>query len=145
MRPLGPVVAMGPLAYRVRPPRHGGVALVGDAAGFYDPFTGEGVYRALASAELLAEIAGPALRRGDASAAALGAYARRRDAAFRDKGWITRAVQAVIARRRVASWTAHALAERPRLFDAILGVIGDYVPPRDLLRSPARSLWRRAP
>src|SRR5438552_13720432 len=34
-----PVQALGPLAYRVAPPRHGGVMLVGDAAGFYDPFT----------------------------------------------------------------------------------------------------------
>jgi hypothetical protein len=42
-------------------------------------------------------------------------------------------VQAVIARRGLATWTAHALAARPRLFDAILGVIGDYVPPRALV------------
>jgi flavin-dependent dehydrogenase len=145
MRPLGPVRAMGPLAYRVGRPRHGGVALVGDAAGFCDPFTGEGVFRALASAELLAEAAGEALRRGADPAPALAAYERRRDAAFRDKAWVTRAVQAVIARRGLATWTAHALAARPRLFDAVLGVIGDYVPPRELFRRPARPLWRRAP
>ena len=58
MRPRGPLRAMGPLAYRVKEPRHGGVALVGDAAGFYDPFTGEGLYTALRSAELLADAAG---------------------------------------------------------------------------------------
>ncbi|MBI4561230.1 MAG: FAD-dependent monooxygenase, partial [Candidatus Rokubacteria bacterium] len=44
MRQLGPLRALGPLAYRVAPPRSGGVLLVGDAAGFYDPFTGEGLY-----------------------------------------------------------------------------------------------------
>jgi len=47
----------GPLAYRVKAPRAGGVMLVGDAAGFYDPFTGEGIFTALRSAELLAEVA----------------------------------------------------------------------------------------
>src|SRR5262245_38464972 len=36
----GPVRALGPLAVRVAPPRCGGVLLIGDSAGFYDPFTG---------------------------------------------------------------------------------------------------------
>ena len=45
-------------------PRVDGVALVGDAAGFYDPFTGEGLYTALRGAELLAEVAHDALRAG---------------------------------------------------------------------------------
>ena len=52
---------------RGRAPR-GGVALVGDAAGFYDPFTGEGLYTALRGAELLAEVAHDALRRGESRA-----------------------------------------------------------------------------
>ena len=38
-----------------------GFLLVGDAAGYYDPFTGEGIYRALRSAELAGEVAGEAL------------------------------------------------------------------------------------
>ena len=45
-----------------------GVALVGDATGFYDPFTGEGLYTALRSAELLAEVAHAALARAIARA-----------------------------------------------------------------------------
>ena len=52
MEPAGRLMAMGPLAYRVDEPRVGGVLLVGDAAGFYDPFTGEGLFTALRSAEL---------------------------------------------------------------------------------------------
>src|SRR5207302_628316 len=39
-RIVAPVSAMGPLAYEVGAPRVGGVLLVGDAAGFFDPFTG---------------------------------------------------------------------------------------------------------
>src|SRR5262249_29635517 len=74
MRADGPLQAMGPLAYRVRAPRHAGIALVGDAAGFYDPFTGEGLYTALHSAELLAGVASDGIRRGDLSARALSAY-----------------------------------------------------------------------
>jgi flavin-dependent dehydrogenase len=140
------VHAMGPLAYRVTPPRLGGVLLVGDAAGFYDPFTGEGLYTALRSAELLVEVAHGALTRGDVSVRTLGAYARARRRALRDKEWVTRALQLVIARRRLANSVAHRLARRPALLELLMGVIGDFVPPRELLRwSFVRELLRGDP
>ena len=129
---VAPVRALGPLAHRVTPPRAGGVLLVGDAAGFYDPFTGEGVFTALRSAELAAETVVRALRAGDVSAAALAAYERARRAAFAGKQRVTRALQTVIAHRRLANWTCRALARRPGALDALLGVFGDYVPPRAL-------------
>jgi menaquinone-9 beta-reductase len=144
MRPAGPLMAMGPLAYRVAEPRVGGVALVGDAAGFYDPFTGEGLYTALRSAELLAEVAHAALRAGDCSRAALWPYARARRQAFRGKARLTRALQAVIGRRRLADLAARLLASRPALLDTVMGVLGDFVPPGALLRpSVLRATLRR--
>ena len=129
-----PLQAMGPLAYRVTPPREGGVLLVGDAAGFYDPFTGEGIFTALRGAELAAETVARALRAGDVSASALASYARARRAAFGDKAWLTRALQLVIGHRRLANLAARWLAGRPAALDALLGVIGDFVPPRALPR-----------
>ena len=134
---VAPVQAMGPLAYRVVAPRHGGVLLAGDAAGFYDPFTGEGIFTALHSAELAADTVARALRNGDVSARALGAFDRARRAAFRDKARVTRALQAVISRRWLANATAHALARRPALLDTLMGVIGDFVPPRALVAALA--------
>ncbi|OLC13329.1 MAG: hypothetical protein AUH29_13515 [Candidatus Rokubacteria bacterium 13_1_40CM_69_27] len=130
---VAPVQAMGPLAYRVRPPRVGGVLLVGDAAGFYDPLTGEGVFSALRAAELAAETAAQAFRVGDWSAATLAAYERARRACFGDKERFVRALQAVIRRRWLANVAARALARRPALLDLLLGVAGDYVPARALL------------
>jgi menaquinone-9 beta-reductase len=130
---IAPVRAMGPLAYRVRPPTEGGVLLVGDAAGFYDPLTGEGVYSALRAAELAAQTATDAFAASDWSAAALGAYERARQAAFAGKDRFTRALQFVVGRRRLANLTAHLFARRPALLDLLLGVAGDYVPPRALL------------
>jgi geranylgeranyl reductase family protein len=132
MRAEGPVMAMGPLAYRVGEPRLGGVLLAGDAAGFYDPFTGEGMYTALRSAELLAEVAHPALASGDLSAAALAPFARAKRAAFADKARVTQALQFVIAHRRLANAAARALLRRPALLGTLMGVIGDFIPPRAL-------------
>lgn len=131
---IAPVQAMAPLAWRVRPPREGGVLLVGDAAGFYDPFTGEGVFKALRGAELAAETLAPALRAGDLSAAALAAYWRARRAAFADRERFTRLLNAIVRRRWAANAAARFLSRRPALLDAVLGVVGDYVPARALLR-----------
>jgi geranylgeranyl reductase family protein len=130
---VAPVTAMGPLAYRVRPTRHGGVLLVGDAAGFYDPFTGEGIFSALRGAEMAADVAARALERGDVSVAALGEYMRARAAALGAKARVTRAIQYVIRRRWAANLTGALLARHPGWLDGLLGVIGDYVPPRALL------------
>lgn len=127
-----PIRAMGPLAFRVAPPRHDGVLLVGDARGFYDPFTGEGVFAALRGAELAAEAATQAIRSGDVSARALRAYETARREAFRAKERVVQLLQLVIARRSLANRVAHALARRPALLDVLMGVIGDFVPPRAL-------------
>ena len=132
-RRVGPVRALGPLAYRVLPPRDDGVLLVGDAAGFLDPFTGEGIYAALRSAELAAEIGGRAIESGDVSAVALRPAHARRDAEFAAKTRVTLILQRVIARRTLAVAAARLLAARPVLLARLMGVFGDIVPPRALL------------
>ena len=136
MKAEGRLMAMGPLAYRVAEPQLDGVMLVGDAAGFYDPFTGEGVFTALRSAELLTETAHAALTRGDLSRDRLASYAVARHHEFAPKSRVTHALQLLIARRRLANVVAHMLSKRPGLLDAVLGVFGDFVPPAELL-SPA--------
>src|SRR5262249_62337935 len=111
----------------------GGVLLVGDAAGFYDPLTGEGVFSALRGAELVAEIAGTALARGDVSRAALAGYERARRAAFTAKRRFTEILQLLVRRRRFGNLAAHFFADRPELLDLALGALDDFVPPRALL------------
>ena len=134
-RLVAPVQAMGPLAYRVSAPREGGVLLVGDAAGFYDPFTGEGIFTALRSAEIAAHVAVDALRVDDVSARTLARYYRERAHTFADKARITRALQVLIRHRRLANIAARVLVRRPALLDTMMGVLGDYVPARVLLRT----------
>jgi flavin-dependent dehydrogenase len=109
------------------------VLLVGDAAGFYDPFTGEGVFTALQGAELAAPLIARALDVGDTSARALAAYTRERRSAFRDKERVTRLLQFVIGHRSLVNGACGLLARRPHFLDVLLGVVGDFVPPRAVL------------
>ncbi|HEY8258108.1 MAG TPA: NAD(P)/FAD-dependent oxidoreductase, partial [Gemmatimonadales bacterium] len=98
------VMATGPFAASARAVTADGAALVGDAAGFFDPFTGEGIFSALRGAELLAEAAGDALAAGGlVSHAALASYRRGRRRAFAGQ-W---AVERLIG---YGMWS-------PRLFD----------------------------
>ena len=129
---VAPIRALGPLAHRVAPPKTGGVLLVGDAGGFYDPFTGEGVFTALRSAELAVATIVRALAGGDVSARALAGYERARREVFSGKERVTQALQFLIRHRRLANFAVRALARRPAALDALLGVFGDYVPPRAL-------------
>ena len=132
-RRVGPVRALGPLAYHVVPPREDGVVLVGDAAGFLDPFTGEGIYAALRSAEIAAEVGARAVKTGDVSAAALRPAHVRRAAEFAAKARVTLILQRVIARRALSVAAARLLAGRPAHLARLMGVLGDFVPPRALL------------
>ena len=52
---FGKRVAAGPLSYRAQRAAANRVVLVGDAACFVDPFTGQGVYLAMAGARIAAE------------------------------------------------------------------------------------------
>jgi len=122
-----PVQAMGPLA-TTWPATVGGLLLVGDAAGFYDPLTA----RACS-----APCAAPSWRRTWRRPRFRPATARPNDLAlsassppvFAAKARFTHALQFIVARRRLANLTARVLVRRPGLLDLLLGVVGDYVPP----------------
>jgi geranylgeranyl reductase family protein len=72
-RRLTPILGASPIGHRVSRAAGPGWMLVGDAAGFIDPFTGEGIYRGLRSARAAAE----ALARGDLGASERYLAARR--------------------------------------------------------------------
>jgi geranylgeranyl reductase family protein len=125
---LEPPRAIGPLALEARRVSLPGALLVGDSAGFYDPFTGEGVTLALRSAELAAPVADAALRSG--RLADLSAYDRAREAATRDKFRLNRLLQRTVAWPALADGVARRLRRRPDLADRLVGIAGDFVPAR---------------
>jgi flavin-dependent dehydrogenase/SAM-dependent methyltransferase len=128
------VLATGPFDFPVRRAVADGALLVGDAAGYYDPFTGQGIYRALHGARLAADAADAALRVGNVSAAALMPYERARRRAFAPGERMQRVVEAFVARPTWLAAVADRFTRRPALGDAMIRITGDVVPVRALLR-----------
>lgn len=123
--------AIGPLALQASRVSAPGALLVGDSAGFYDPFTGEGVTLALRSAEMAAEVADRAL--SSSNGVDLREYDRARDGATRDKFRINRMLQRAVAWPALSNAMARRLSRRPDLADKLVGIAGDFV--------PAESAW----
>lgn len=111
-----------------------GVLLVGDAAGYYDPFTGEGIYRALRGAHLAAPVIHDALRAGDVRATRLSAYeyALRQD--LRGRHLVEQVIQLAVSVPPLLEHFVHVLARHKRMADTIIGVTGDFLPPTAVLR-----------
>lgn len=128
------VLATGPFDFPARRAVADGAVLVGDAAGYYDPFTGQGIYRALRGAALAAETVDAALRAGDVTASALAPYERARRRAFGPGERLQRVIESVVARPALLRAAAGRFARRPALGDAVIRVTGDVRPVRSLLR-----------
>lgn len=133
-RRAGPFLATGPMACRTSGVVADGALLVGDAAGFFDPFTGEGIYMALRGGEMAAETLAECLRRDRLDAADLRPYAWRRRAAFEGRLRLDRLLQRILASPRLADWTVGKLARDQRLADLLARVAGDMAGAGELLR-----------
>jgi flavin-dependent dehydrogenase len=134
--PATPTRAIGPFNWRARKAWTPGAVLVGDAADFFDPFTGEGMYAAMRGAELLSSYAWEAARARDVRSAdvALAAYDRCRKHEFSGKWAVERAIATAIASPTLINLAARALARRSDLADVLVGVTGDFVPARQVLK-----------
>lgn len=143
LRRVDEVLATGPFDCPVRSAVADGALLVGDAAGYYDPFTGQGIYRALHGGELAAETAHAALRAGDTSVRALAPYERARRRAFGPGERMQHVVEAFVTRPRLLSVIGRRFTARPSLADALIRVTGDVSPAGSLFtpRFWAQLVW----
>jgi flavin-dependent dehydrogenase len=124
----------GPLHQKVLAVYRGNVALVGDASGYLDAITGEGMAVALHHSAALVD----ALVAGDLS---LYAAAHRRIARLPD--FMTGLVLGLERRPGLRRRALRALAAEPALFSRLLGIHGRTLPPRRLGIDGALKLaWR---
>jgi geranylgeranyl reductase family protein len=131
---VAPVRCLGPLAHRATRLAVPGALLVGDAAGFLDPFTGEGIYAALRSAELASRVA----LAQDPARAYAETWRREFLPKWRLAFWLQRAVR----RPWCAELLAVFLAGAPARVATLMAAFGDMLPSDDL--RPVPLLWRLA-
>jgi geranylgeranyl reductase family protein len=137
-RRLTPIRGASPIGHRVRSSAGRGWMLVGDAAGFIDPFTGEGIYRALRSARAATE----ALAAGLDDAAA-DRYRAARQHAFAAKDALTWTIQGLLGTQPLMGYALRRLAARPALAERLGSALGDLRPASDAIspRFLAQVLW----
>lgn len=128
----GDVLATGPFDWPVRSAVADGAVLVGDAAGYYDPFTGQGIYRALRGAEIAADAVDGALRSADPSARRLAPYERARRREFGPGERLQRVIELFVSRPRLLAAAVSAIGRRPGFADALIAVTADLGPVRTL-------------
>ena len=119
----GSPVVLGPLA--VDAPRSGmpGLLLVGDAAGFIDPMTGDGLRFAFRGAELAVEAIRRARRDRAFDAAAWLASARHDE--FARKWRMNRILRSLVASPRAVAFAAHGARLCPPLVRQLISAAGD--------------------
>jgi flavin-dependent dehydrogenase len=135
--PAGEVLAAGPFLRRARRAFRGNIVLVGDAAGFFDGITGEGMSLALVSARLAARAIIEHL--GSGSVAPFRRYHDQRQTLARNSELLGHLTLLLGPRPRLARWSARNLARQPTTFER-LAAIGS-----ESARSQASAFatWRR--
>jgi 2-polyprenyl-6-methoxyphenol hydroxylase-like FAD-dependent oxidoreductase len=130
----GRVRATFPAAASVRDVVTTNAALIGDASGFLDPLTGEGIYQALWTARALAREVSRAWSGDTALNASLRRYANQRRRQHRGKRWCCQAFQAIIRRPRLSNAIHDLLSFREGIGNSFIGLIGNSY-------TPAQACW----
>ena len=128
-RIVRPVMATGPFARWSRRAAAPGAVLVGDAADFFDPFTGQGIYSALRGAELAAAAITDRLVTG----ASLRQYARARRREFTGKWLLERMIGIAVGWPALIERVVGRLIRRPELADLLVRATGNCIPARAAL------------
>ncbi|MBA3741165.1 MAG: hypothetical protein H0W98_08495, partial [Chloroflexi bacterium] len=123
---ISPIRGAAPIGHRVNNAAGPGWILIGDAAGFVDPFTGEGIHRALRSARAAAD----ALAAGGDVAAT---YRRARRRAFAAKTALSWLVQGFLAIPPLLEHAVERLEARPSATLLLGSALGDCRPATDAL------------
>lgn len=126
-------LAVGPMQQRVTRPTAEGVLLIGDAAGYLDALTGEGISLTLAQALALEKTVVPMLLSptsdGQSSRHTMIAYEQAYQAIMRPYYLLTHLVLWLSRHPTLAEQTIGLLGQRPRLFQFLLSANMGLFPP----------------
>jgi geranylgeranyl reductase family protein len=125
---VGSIRGVGAMAMRARRVAGDGFLLLGDAAAFLDPFTGDGIYEALRAARLAGPVVSAALAAGDTSEAMLLPYRAARRRTFTTKRQVCWIVQGFVNAPLLMNYVTPRLAERETLGRTLAGVLGNQLP-----------------
>jgi flavin-dependent dehydrogenase len=124
-RLVAPPQVLGPMAVDANAAGVPGLLLAGDAAGFIDPMTGDGLRLAFTSAELAAAVAIDVINGRLSPPEAVTSLARLRRSAFSRKWRFNRSLRALVGSAAMLSGAAAAARVVPSAFEAIIRYAGD--------------------
>lgn len=123
------ILATGPFAVRSSRVVAPGALLVGDAADFFDPATGDGIYCALRGAELVAEVAVPALSRpGPLGVELLARYRSLRRQTFSTKRVLDQVLDYALRFPRLFDRGISGIGRHQDMAHDVIGLAGGFVP-----------------
>jgi flavin-dependent dehydrogenase len=122
-RIIRPPVVLGPLAVDESRDHFDGLLVAGDAAGFIDPMTGDGLRFAVRGGTLAAEAALEALEGGWSGVH--GRLARRRDEEFGAKWRFNRALRSLVASSAAVSASTFGIRLVPSALSRLVAAAGD--------------------
>ena len=128
--PTDAIAGAVPLGVRATRRAGPGWFLIGDAAGFLDPLSGEGLHRALVSAELAAPAIEAIVRSRATPGRSAAAYDRSMRRRFGTKDGVSWLLQAFLARPAAIEYAARRLAARPDARATMGLVMGDLIAAR---------------
>lgn len=120
---VAPAVCMGPMAVECTTPGAPGLLLAGDAAGFIDPMTGDGMRFALRGGELAAEEALHALQHGSGDSHLRLMDTRRRE--FAAKWRFNRALRTLVGSAATVRLAGLGASIAPRVLQQVIRYAGD--------------------
>jgi flavin-dependent dehydrogenase len=127
----GELSAVYPISHQVTSPIGHDAILVGDAAGFLDPLTGEGLTRAIECAHFI----GKAFSSSQSMHEAILYYARLKNNEDRSRKILNHFFQWVVKHPRVANRIGHFLRKSQQHANVFIGIIGNiYSPLQGILK-----------
>ncbi len=118
--PLSSVKGAGPMAQRVKRRNTDRMVLVGDAAGFVDSISGDGLSVAFNSALILGQHLARIMARG-ASQESMHAYEREARGLYRGYWFVTNGLLTIARHPRARRMIINSLMRHPKVFRAMMG------------------------